>query len=92
MLKERERRNRDAVSVVDIGSLSQKLSYLHDMGVLTFEEEAALSALLDELRTLLARAGSSARFEGADRHRLSGMARLLAADLDLAYQRLNSAA
>lgn len=76
----------------DIDRLSHELSCLIDLGVLTSEEEAAFSAFFEKLRTLLIRAGRSEMFSAADRHELSGRARLLAADIDLAFQRLCFAA
>jgi hypothetical protein len=82
-----------------IGCLSRELTCLIDLGVLTSDEEAAFSEVLEDLRMLAARAGSTDGLGDDDptpargcRHELSRMIRLLAADLDLAYQRLGFAA
>jgi hypothetical protein len=75
-----------------IDGLSHELSCLIDLRVLTSEEEAAFSAALEDLWALLARARRSTVIGASDEHELSRMVRLLRADLDLAYQRLCSAA
>jgi len=76
----------------DVDRLSRELSCLIELEALTLEEEAALSAFLEDLVTLLVRARRSALFAAADTHELYEMAELLASDLDHAYQRLSSAA
>lgn len=87
---------KESASLADIDRaidrLSHELSCLIALGVLTIEESDALTAFLDDLRGLLARARRAEAPVVADLHKLSRMARLLTADLDLAYQRLCSAA
>lgn len=82
-----------------IDRLSHELTCLIDLGVLTSEEEVAFSEVLQDLRMLAARARGMDGAAGTDelpakrcRNELSQMAGLLAADLDLAYQRLGFAA
>jgi hypothetical protein len=72
----------------DIYHLSQELSCLIDLARLTSEDETAFSVVLDGLRTLLVSARSTQAPVNAYRYDLSQMAMLLAADLDLAYQRM----
>ncbi|MHB8844747.1 MAG: hypothetical protein ACYC7L_08345 [Nitrospirota bacterium] len=82
-----------------IDRLSRELACLIDLGVLASDEEAAFSDVLRDLRMLAARARGLDGTAGTDRmpakrcrNELSGMTGLLAADLDLAYQRLGFAA
>ena len=84
-------------SIID--RLAHELTCLIDLGVLTSDEEAAFSEVLQDLRMLAARARGMDGTAGTDelsakrcRNELSRMTGLLAADLDLAYQRLGFAA
>lgn len=82
-----------------IDRLSRELTCLIDLGVLASEEEEAFSAVLQDIRALAARVWGAdmQRFEERlqairSLHELLRMIGLLAADLDLAYQRLEFAA
>ena len=75
-----------------IDRLSHELTCLVDLGVLTIDEEAAFLAVVDDLWALAARARRTEAPAAGCLHELSRMTTLLAADLDLAYQRLGSAA
>lgn len=87
---------KENITLVDIDSaidrLSHELSCLIDLGMLTIEENDALTAFLDDLRGMLTRIRRQEAPAVMDLHKLSRMAGLLAADLGLAYQRLCCAA
>lgn len=72
--------------------LSRELGCLIDLGVLSAEEEAAFSRVLDELEVLLLEERHRTGAADACPPALLRMAGLLASDLDIAYQRLGFAA
>jgi hypothetical protein len=83
----------------NLDGLSRELTCLIELGALSEEETGALCACLEDLRQLLACSrvpdapGPSARTQTAvDLTELSGRTGFLAADIDLAYQRLGVAA
>lgn len=82
-----------------IDRLSHELACLIDLGALASEEEEAFSSVLQDIQALAARVWSADMQRREERlqaiwslHELLQMVRFLAADLDLAYQRLGFAA
>lgn len=81
-----------------IDRLARELTCLIELGVLSDEEETALSAILGDLRVLLVRVWRAESHDPGDARRTHGqraelcrMLRTLNCDIDLAYGRLSAA-